>query len=400
MPRPVAQLAIALLVALAGLALPAGEPASADVLEHRATGFRAQAPADFVAHYRPATRTYVIASRRRDVALAYRLLRTTLPARLAGRVLARRAAADVVGERSGPRAFQARFANGRVMRVRRSGPGLLAVTRFHPGARNGARRTLLAQIRRSLRGGRPARLGVARRKAQAPRAEQPPASRNAGSTLLRSDFESGAFTGWYVQSLRERAQITPYGAFGSAHAARFEVRDGDAEPDTGSERSELSLSGQDLREGQDIYVRDVLRIPHGSAIGDSWLIVNQLHESDWGGSPGIAVFVDSGPSIEIGSGDGDRRFLDSTPLEYGRWHDLVYRVKLSRDPAVGFVEAWLDGTQLELANGEARIYGQTIQAARAYLKAGIYRGESHDGTTVIEHDDIAIGTTLEAVTGG
>jgi hypothetical protein len=171
------------------------------------------------------------------------------------------------------------------------------------------------------------------------------------------------------------------------------------EPDTGSERSEISLSGQDLHENQDLYVRDALRIPRGSAIGDSWLIVNQLHESDWGGSPGIAVFVDAGPSIEIGSGDGSRRFLERTPLQYDRWHDLVYRVNLSRDPAAGFVEAWLDGAPLTLANGQTRMYGKTIQAARAYLKAGIYRGRSHGGTTVVEHDEIAIGTTLDAVIG-
>jgi hypothetical protein len=398
MSRPV-QLALALLLVLAGLALPASDSASAAMLEHRATGFEAKAPSDFVARFRPATRTYVISSRRRDVALAYRLLRTRRPARIAGPILARRAAADVTRERRGPRTFQAVFENGRIMRVRRDRPGVLAVTRFAPGPRAAAGRRLLTRIRRSLRGGRPARLVVARREPAPQQVEEPPASRNAGATLMRSDFESGSFDGWYVQSLRERATITPSGAFGSSRAARFEVRDGDIEPDTGSERSEISLSGQDLREGQDVYVRDALRIPRGSAIGDSWVIVNQLHESDWGGSPGIAVFVDSGPTIEIGSGDGDRRFLDSTPLQYDRWHDLIYRVNLSRDPAVGFVEVWLDGSPLTLANGETRIYGKTIQAARAYLKAGIYRGRSHGGTTVVEHDEIAIGTTLDAVAG-
>ena len=67
---------------------------------------------------------------------------------------------------------------------------------------------------------------------------------------------------------------------------------------------------------------------------------------------------------------------------------------------LGFVEVWLDGAQLTLANGEKRIYGKTIQAARAYLKAGIYRGGSNDGHTIVEHDDIAVATTFDAATGG
>lgn len=226
----------------------------------------------------------------------------------------------------------------------------------------------------------------------------PPTVRDRGSggeVLFHDGFESGTFDDWYVQALDRRATIVSPGAFDSDHAARFEVRDGDEEPDTGSERAEVS--GPTVREGQELYVRDSFRIPSGSSIGTSWTIINQLHEEEWDGSPGLAVFLepDPCPSLEIAAGGGSPTFVDDVPLEFDRWHDLVYRVKLSQDPDAGFVEAWLDGRRLRLSGGRARAEGQTLQGSRAYLKAGIYRSGS-TGTTVVEHDNITIATSLDA----
>lgn len=223
-------------------------------------------------------------------------------------------------------------------------------------------------------------------------------SGDPGEVVFRGDFESGTFDDdWYLQSLPERASITSPGAFGSDHGARFEVRDGDVEPDTGSERSEVS--GPDVDEGQDLYFRDSFRIPSGSSIGTSWQIINQLHENDWDGSPGLAILLDPCPSLRIGAGDGSPTFVEDIPIQYDRWHDLVYRAKLSRNPDVGFIEAWLDGTPLKLANGQTRIYGQTLQTDSAYLKAGIYRGRASTGTSIVEHDNLIVATSLQAATG-
>lgn len=217
---------------------------------------------------------------------------------------------------------------------------------------------------------------------------------SSGSVLFHSDFDSGTFDGWHLQSLEDRTSIVEPGAFGDGRAARFEVRDGDVEPQTGSERSELS--GPTLEEGQDVYVRDTFRIPSGSSIGTSWQIVNQLHEEDWDRSPGLAVLLEPCPTLRIGAGDGSPTFVEKVPVEFDRWHDLVYRVKLSRDPEVGFVEAWLDGDRLELAHGETRIYGETLQRPSTYLKVGIYRDRDSTGTSLIEHDNITIATSLGA----
>jgi hypothetical protein len=209
-------------------------------------------------------------------------------------------------------------------------------------------------------------------------------------------FDSG-FGGWTVQSLPGRTSLPTSDPFEGNRAARFEVRPGDVEPDTGSQRSELS--GPTFNEGEDLYIRDAIRIPSGNTFEGPWEIIQQLHEEEWNGSPGMAVFLDSEPAVQIGAGDGSPTFWTSSVLEKDRWYELIYRVNLSQDPSTGFVEVWLDGVQQSLANGQTRMYGQTIQMPSTYLKAGIYRSASSTGTSIVEHDSIVVGTSLAAVTG-
>ena len=213
--------------------------------------------------------------------------------------------------------------------------------------------------------------------------------------LFRGDFDSG-FGSWHVQSLSYRATLFSSGAFQGAQAARFEVQPGDVEPETGSQRSEVS--GPTFDEGQDLYIRDAIRLPAANTYDVPWQIIQQLHEEDWGGSPGMAVMLDNDHALKLGAGDDSNTFWQGPTLQPDRWYDLVYRVSLSQDASAGFVEVWLDGAQQSLANGQTRIYGQTIQTAQTYLKAGIYRSKSSSGASIVEHDAIVVGTSYAAVT--
>jgi hypothetical protein len=215
--------------------------------------------------------------------------------------------------------------------------------------------------------------------------------------LFKATFDAG-FGGWYVQSLNGRATTQTEDPFEGAQAARFEVRPGDVEPDTGSQRSEIS--GPTFNEGEDLYIRDAISVPAASTYEGPWQIIQQLHEENWNGSPGMAVFLDSKPSLRIGAGDGSPTYWTSSTLEKDRWYDLIYRVNLSQDASVGFVEVWLDGVHQTLANGQTRMYGQTIQTPQTYIKAGIYRSKSSTGTSIVEHDSIVVGTSLDAVLNG
>jgi hypothetical protein len=458
-----------LAAALTGLAV--APAASADVVRHADTGFRATAPADFDVRYERDERRYVIVSDRRGAAISYQRVRSagqthtirridragstsanllrrialsasggsvakasakTLPAATVlswrspapgGTIAGRRARLEIAvsskskvrhvdfrlgdvllgRERYAPYEgdFDSRaFANGphRLTATATLTNGTTVSSTIDVVVANGVTPPASAPTPAPAPEPAPAPSPApAPAPAPAPSPAPPPAPAS-GDVLFRGDFEAGSFSGLYVQSLPGRATIVG-GAFGSAHAARFEVRDGDVEPDTGSERSEVSLSSPKFNEGQDLYFRDSFRVPSTSSVGSSWQIINQLHETDFGGSPGIAVFLKAGPSIKVGAGDGSPTFLPSAPIQYDRWHDLVYRANLSRDGSIGFMEIWLDGVALTLANGQTRMYGQTIQALQGYLKAGIYRGQSHTGTSVIEHDNLIVGTSLAAVTG-
>jgi hypothetical protein len=388
-----AHILLSMLVVLATLALVGAPSASAKLVQHRGTGFSVKAPADFGVRFDPAGGRYLVTSKRRRAGVSLQRVRSNGRVRLVVRMKgARRSRALRALLRRIARSARGGFVLDRDARSRRSDPK----PRSAPGPRRPPKPA-------PAPGPTPAPTQPpAQQPPTPPPAQQPPTPPPAdgGSVLVGDDFERGSFSSWYVQSLEERATITSAGAFGTSHAARFEVRDGDVEPDTGSERSEISLGRVKFDEGQDIYVRDTIRVPSGSSLGSSWLIVNQLHEADWSGSPGVAVFLQSGPTIKIGSGDGSPTFLKSARLQFDRWHDLVYRVKLSRDPAVGFMEVWLDGVQLTLANGQKRMHGRTIQAARTYLKAGIYRGRSHTGTSIVEHDNITVATSLAAALRG
>jgi Polysaccharide lyase len=199
-----------------------------------------------------------------------------------------------------------------------------------------------------------------------------------------------------VQSLSSRVTLFS-GAFEGTQAARFEVRQGDVEPDTGSQRSEVS--GPTFKEGQDLYFRDAIRVPAANTYSASWQLIQQIREENWDGSPGVAVFLENNRALRIGAGDGSPTFWRGPSLQSDRWYDLVYRVKLSQNPAVGFVEVWLDGKPQTLVNGQTRIYGQTMQTNESYLKSGIYRSKTSTGTSIVEHDAIVVGTSYSAVMG-
>ena len=275
---------------------------------------------------------------------------------------------------------------------------LLAVAPTPAAARSAAsvEPVALGQARIAKRGKRRQLKHARHRRAIKARAARQPATPvETPGVRFRGDFEAG-FDPWHVQSLSYRATLLPSGAYQGTQAARFEVDPGDVEPETGSQRSEVS--GPTFSEGEDLYIRDAIRVPSGNTYEGPWQIVQQLHEEDWNGSPGVAVFLDEGRTLTIGPGDSSRTFWTSRPLQENRWYDLVYRVKLSQDPSVGFVEVWLDGVPQTLEDGQTKIYAQTLQTDATYLKAGIYRSKSSTGTSIVEHDAIVVGDSYAAAT--
>ena len=64
-----------------------------------------------------------------------------------------------------------------------------------------------------------------------------------------------------------------------------------------------------------------------------------------------------------------RESLDLAPLLRGHWHDFVMHAKWSPDPAVGFLEMWIDGVNVLPMHRAPNMY----PGVRNYITVGLYR---------------------------
>ena len=224
--------------------------------------------------------------------------------------------------------------------------------------------------------------------------------REPESTLDRGDFETGDLSQWRErQCLPERISVSqgpPEAAQGDLRA-KFEVRDGDVEPQTGSERCELV--GPSLPHEGERWYRQAFYMPSEGDPPDSWQIISQWY-SNYGGSPPLALFqdMDLPMRFSLRHGDSSRLYWRSDELERDRWHEIVVGVYFSESPSRGWVEVWLDGRQQTLANGRTRMHGATRGATRGSFKTGIYRDPDSEVTSLQYLDDVSVGPSRESVT--
>jgi hypothetical protein len=223
--------------------------------------------------------------------------------------------------------------------------------------------------------------------------------REPESTLDRGDFETADLSQWRErQCLSERVSVGSGrpDAFDGSHRARLEVRDGDEEPQTGSERCELV--GPSLPHDEVRWYRQAIYIPSEADPPDSWQIMSQWY-SNYGGSPPLALFNDMGMPMRwsLRHGDSSRLYWRSKELARDRWHEVVVGVYLSQSPSRGWVEVWLDGERQTLANGRTRMHGQTRGATRGSFKTGIYRDPDSQVTSIEYLDDVSVGPSRESV---
>jgi hypothetical protein len=223
--------------------------------------------------------------------------------------------------------------------------------------------------------------------------------RQPDSTMDRGDFETGDLSQWRErQCLDERIAVGsrgPAAAEGSYHAM-LEVRDGDVEPQTGSERCELV--GPSLPFDKERWFRQAIYVPSAADPPDSWQIMSQWY-SNYGGSPPLALFHDRGLPMRwsLRHGDSSRVYWRSKKLARDQWHEIVVGVYLSQSPSRGWVEVWLDGKRQQLKNGKGRMYGQTRGATHGSFKTGIYRSPDSTGRSIEYVDDYSIGPSRESV---
>ena len=79
----------------------------------------------------------------------------------------------------------------------------------------------------------------------------------------------------------------------------------------------------------------------------------------------------------------------NTSLSVGSWLKFVLRIKVSRNPAVGYIEFWYNGVKQTLSNGSQRLYCQTLDTYDCDPKWGIYGGDASQATHFVKKIRIA-----------
>ena len=224
----------------------------------------------------------------------------------------------------------------------------------------------------------------------APRRPSSPLAPFGGNLLFRGDFDTGDASQFEnTQSAPGRVTFGTSGPapFQGSHWGRFEVQPGDE----AASGNRAEVTGPDFDEGDERWIRQAIYVPSGTATESGWRLVAQFHNRG-GGSPPVALFLesDSGLSFEVGHGDSSTFDWNGPAIQRNRWYDITLHIKFSSNPAEGFVEVYLDGQRQTMTNGQPRRYRATLEDGGAYYKTGIYRSDSIGQTDVVYHDNVLI----------
>jgi MYXO-CTERM domain-containing protein len=214
-----------------------------------------------------------------------------------------------------------------------------------------------------------------------------------GDILWRGDFETGdrsQFTGAQMVSA-DRLQVVTSPVAEGRYALKATVRQGDDPINSSGNRNELVYQGRE-KEGSEYYYRWKVMFAEDFPSVRTWQLFTQWHHDGCCGSPPVEFFV-YGEEIRLTLNDSVTPW--TTKLVRGVWHEFIFHVRWSPDPAVGFVELWHNG-QLVLPK---RHIGTMYAGDGIYLKLGLYRSDTVTQVGVVYHDGFMQATTLQDVLG-
>ena len=199
----------------------------------------------------------------------------------------------------------------------------------------------------------------------------------SANTLFASSYENG-FSEYRHQINPERIDVVDDPVLGRARKVlKFEVHQSDTGP-TENPRAQIETP-YDFTEGADRYFGFSLYFPASfpsQLPPQGWVTVGaQAYGPPYDGAAGTSLRVQNAP----GGGGAEIRWQRNDSYAWdipwrgpridqvrGRWVDLVQRIKLHRDPRVGFVEMWMntgDGWRQQKLSGQDRLYMSTYDSA-------------------------------------
>ena len=173
------------------------------------------------------------------------------------------------------------------------------------------------------------------------------------------------------------------------HAARFEVRRGDV-ASNGNRAEVYTDDRQVFREGEEWCFSWSTMFAEDFPAPDDWAVFTQFKSQGTGSPPAAMAVRNEHVFFQSGPDDGFQPWFrgPELPINRGRWHDWLVRVKFSVNRGDGFVEIWHNGKRYL-----RRRASRTLYAQYSYLKLGLYRSPGIGSTGVVFHDGMRIGRT-------
>ncbi len=225
------------------------------------------------------------------------------------------------------------------------------------------------------------------------------ASPAAAEPIWSGDFETGDLSQWivYPQSLPtpERVTIVEDPVREGQYACRVEITPMDLGVGM-LNRQELTYEPDyDTFEGTEAYyaVSMMIEAP----------LVNDWHVPwYWEGDPFFVQAMSMsviGSQLQFRTAVPQGSVVDHWGTEFtaGVWHDFVFHILWSPDPAVGFVEVYYDGEVVVPTLSVATMHSNGGDSFPNFMKVGMIRSELITETEVIYIDGVRAGTTLEDV---
>jgi hypothetical protein len=236
--------------------------------------------------------------------------------------------------------------------------------------------------------------------------------RGTGGTVLWSaDYATKGLSAYTTVIHPERISIVNDPILGTARkVARLTVYDTDTGP---TENPRAQMEGPYiLEEGREFWVGWSTLFPSDwpaqlpCGVG-AWLTFVSTYGPPHAGA-GPAKFGQVGCSANVDFNRNETYNYDlpwSTPVVRNRWMDFVVHQKMSQDPAVGFMEIYLNTgsgwQQQTFANGQKRLYYKTMDSSNNggpnNHRLSLYRMKGMYSVMTLYHADHRIGTSFDAV---
>ncbi|GGU79887.1 hypothetical protein GCM10010211_52440 [Streptomyces albospinus] len=134
-----------------------------------------------------------------------------------------------------------------------------------------------------------------------------------------------------------------------------------------------------------------------------WVVLWQLKDYGSGAStPPLSLRARGDGTVDLEYCDPELKTtqLWHTGLSLKTWHDFVIGIKISKNPADGWVKLWHNGTAQKLAGGTEQYGAATLRADWVTDKWGVYRSDGVKGQATAWLNSPAVGRSYLDVAPG